>query len=484
VQPDEEQAGAPGERLRSASDGELSLTQAELVERVGWLIRLRWPASSGVVATILISRVLFDGSLPWARLLAAALSIPIYNLVFLLAWRRIRSAKSGRIERASSWLANGQIFCDLLVLSVLIHLSGGVENQFGFYFVFHMVIASILLSRTAAFVQAGAATVMFAAVAVGEYWGILEHYESPALLGEAHLAGNPTFVFAAVWVLATSLGVTVYLATSIATNLRWREQQVVDLSRRVSADAEELRLAYERLAETERAKSAYARKVAHEMRSPLAAIDSLLRAVADGLTGEVPGAAREMISRARIRAQGLLAVARDLLALAAARDVSPLSTESTVDLRAALEEVISMLVPQAEARKTALRSEIGPDVPPIRGNKDAIHELLGNLLSNAIKYSPDGAAVEIKICKEEDSVVIRVSDQGIGIAESDKERIFEEFYRAENAREFTSDGTGLGLSIVKSIVEAHGGMISVENRPEGGTTFTVRLPAGIGEAHG
>jgi len=99
------------------------------------------------------------------------------------------------------------------------------------------------------------------------------------------------------------------------------------------------------------------------------------------------------------------------------------------------------------------------------------------LISNAIKYSYDGGTVEIRVSRSGDYLKIEVADQGIGIDESEQARIFEDFYRSKDAREFTPEGTGLGLSIVKTIVDAHGGTILVDSKKGCGTTFTVFLPA-------
>ena len=476
--PSNEESSAERTACVAEPSSGLSVSEAELVERIRWLIQLRWLAFVGVTATILITSSVFDASLPWNRLLLTALLIPAYNTIFYFSWRRASRAGTERIMRASSRIANAQIACDLVALGVLIHLSGGVENAFGFYFVFHMVIASILLSPRAAYAQATFAVLIFLTVVAGEYFGILQHYNSPVRIGHHGLYTNGIYVFAASWVLISSLYITVYFATSIAARLRWREDQVMLLSERIRRDAGILQVAYDKLAETERAKSAYTRKVTHELRSPLAAIDSLLRTVADGLLGEVSDRARETIVRARNRTKALLATVSDLLTLAAARESPSPFAQSAVDLRFVLENVVSLLGAQAEARKITLSTGVFPDVPQVRGYGDGIEQILINLLSNAIKYSPDGSVVEARITRSGSNVEIEVSDSGIGIEDADKAKIFEEFYRAGNARDFTLEGTGLGLAIVKSIVDVHSGTITIESKPGTGTKFTVSLPIG------
>jgi len=463
-------------------DEELSLSQVELIERIRWLINLRWLAFAGVTATILIARVIFDSALPWRLLLATALAIPLYNLIFYLHWRHVNYDGSRHLEHTSAIQANVQILCDLAVLGALIHFSGGIENPFGFYFVFHMVIASTLLSRRAAFAQATVALAIFVLVALGEYSGLLAHYQSPIGRQISGLYSNPIAVFAATWVMATSLYATVYLATSIASRLRQREAQVTTLSREIIRRADELQISYDMLAEIDRAKSAYMRKVAHELRSPLAAIDQLLRTVLDGLQGEIPEQAREAIGRARQRTRAVLLLVADLLTLASAREARLLSQWVDVDLVLALDGVVGGLIAEAEARQVTVKTRVSDDAPLVHAHRRDVEDMLTNLIGNAIKYSYEGGVVEVSISESTGAVTIEVRDSGIGIEESDLGKVFGEFYRSDNAREFTRDGTGLGLPIVKSIVDAHGGTIDVESSPQAGTTFTVRLPVSTNEA--
>ena len=110
------------------------------------------------------------------------------------------------------------------------------------------------------------------------------------------------------------------------------------------------------------------------------------------------------------------------------------------------------------------------------GDRDAAQLIVSNLLSNAIRYTPPGGKVRIEWIYESPFSVMRVSDTGIGIPESDMKHLFTEFFRAENAKKFTGSGTGLGLTITKNIIERMGGTISVESTEGRGTTFTVRLP--------
>jgi len=438
---------------------EWTLSQAELIERVGWLIKLRWLVFAGVLLTILVAQGAFRSSLPWGLLLATTFAIAVYNTVFYFVWHR---GISNRPDRGSSALANAQISCDLLALGFLIHFSGGLENLFGFYFVFHVVIAGMLLSVRAAFAQTTLAALLFAGIVVGEYAGILPHYYSAIGVDFHGLYKDSIACFAAIWVMSTALYATAYFTTSVAATLRSREHQVVEL--------------YKRISESEKAKAAYTRKVAHELRSPLAAVESLLRVVADGLQGEIPEGVRAMISRARARTHELLALVQDLLALASARDARREGEWCDLDIGEVVDNVARLLCAQAERRNVTIGCEIASNLPKLRADREGMEQMLTNLISNAIKYSTEGGRVAIRVAELASEIVITVADTGIGIGEDDLAKVFDEFYRSRGAREHTPEGTGLGLAIVKTIVESHGGSVGVESAWGEGASFTVRIP--------
>ena len=113
----------------------------------------------------------------------------------------------------------------------------------------------------------------------------------------------------------------------------------------------------------------------------------------------------------------------------------------------------------------------------ILGNRYNIEEVISNLISNAIRYTPEEGNIEVSARMEEGYVCIQVSDSGFGIPEAEADRIFDRFYRIKNEKTRLITGTGLGLSIVKSIVEAHNGMIQVDSELDRGSAFSVFLPA-------
>jgi signal transduction histidine kinase len=132
--------------------------------------------------------------------------------------------------------------------------------------------------------------------------------------------------------------------------------------------------------------------------------------------------------------------------------------------------------PRAEVAGVEL-TLIADGVPPLSGEAARLAQVLDNLVSNSIKFTPAGGQVTVRLSARDGLVRFEISDTGIGIAEPERERLFERFFRSQSALERQIQGTGLGLYISKAIVEAHGGRIGVESVAGEGTTFVVELPA-------
>ena len=141
-----------------------------------------------------------------------------------------------------------------------------------------------------------------------------------------------------------------------------------------------------------------------------------------------------------------------------------------------MERVISSVRAGAEGKRLNIKVDLPPGPVVFWGNTDEIELLFSNLIDNSVKYTSPGGSIMVKIAEETSQIRAEVSDSGMGIAAEDTSKIFEEFYRAKNAKRIAETGTGLGLSMVKRIVETYGGQIRVRSRVGRGTTFVLNLP--------
>lgn len=243
----------------------------------------------------------------------------------------------------------------------------------------------------------------------------------------------------------------------------------------IEIQAQELLRAKKQLDELEKIKGHFMLSVAHELRSPLAAVQSYVNLILGGyISGDEIG---ETLSRVQNRLQQMLDLISDLTELARLKQAKgQLNTaadpQSPADL---LTEACDMLRDQISAKGQRLQVEI-LDRPLVVAQRDHLQSLWLNLLSNAVKYTPEGGSIAVRLQTADDRVIGTVEDTGIGISEQDLPHLFQEFFRTDQAKASGAIGTGLGLAIVKQIVELYQGEIAVRSHPGQGSCFTFSLP--------
>jgi two-component system phosphate regulon sensor histidine kinase PhoR len=228
--------------------------------------------------------------------------------------------------------------------------------------------------------------------------------------------------------------------------------------------------------ELDEMKNDFVRMVSHELRSPISAIKLQHAVILDGLAGELTDKQRELISRAQAKLQGLLELINDMLDVAKMEAGFRHFEQVPLHLPEILGEIVEFMEAKAEAQRVKLRLEAAHDLPPVMADHRGMEEVFTNLISNAINYSPSGGDVTISANMHGELLEIRVSDQGVGIEPEEVPKIFEKFYRVKSPATRQIIGTGLGLPIVKSVIEAHRGVIEVESKVGAGSTFRVLLP--------
>jgi len=614
-------------------------------------IRLRWFAALGVLVATWFASSILQIPLPTWPLYAIGACMLVYNALLRLYldrkfayprpasgydyesllrfyWRGLE--REGIAEAASfDRFVRLQLGLDWLAMVLLVHFSGGVASPLLFYFVFHLILASMLLSRRDCYLFATLAGLAIGLLVLLEYWGVIPHV-SLGLVSDT-LYESLLFVGAVLFFFTTSLYMSVYLATTLTRNLRRRDEELLRLQQQLSdaylfiqavynvtrtassslrleevlnviaqgaveamqvkactimlvgdryplvetlaawglsekylgagpidiersrylhetlakgqstiiddisgerdlqspellaaegiksilcvpltirgkaegvicvysreentfiqSDAEFLaKLAsagataienartYEALEMADRARSDFVRMLTHEFRSPLSAVQSMLRLLETGVVGPLADKQRDLVQRSQRRIAALLAMVNDLLELAAGKMEMLQGVEQAVNLSELIGQVSELMLPRAQEKGIEYTVDM-PDEPlTLLGFKDSLERAVMNLISNAIKYTPAGGWVKVKAWSGDGNIKFEVSDTGIGIPEDALPRIFTEFYRARNAKAMDVDGTGLGLVLVKDVVEQHGGRIAVKSVVDQGSTFTVTLP--------
>ncbi len=429
-------------------------------ERVLWLIKLRWLAVLGVFFTVPFATLFLKLPIKTPPILIIAVLLFLSNLAYLFLVSRAQKKEGADLSKANSKIANLQIFLDLTFLATLIHFSGGIENPFIFYFIFHMIIASILLSRKASFLQATYSVVLFSLIVFAEYLEVLPHYCLRGFV-PATLHSNILHIFGVSFVFISTIYIAVYMASSITKILRKREK-----------DLEKANLM---LNEKDRIKSEYVLRVTHDIKEHLAAIQSCIEPVTEGITGSLNEKQKDLLFRAEKRAGKLLFFVRALLEITKIKLTRELKL-AEFSFRESMKGILEDINLRAKNKNLNFNFELDPAIDKVRGVRLYIEEAILNLLANSIKYTPEGGEIYFEAKGSKDIILIKIKDTGIGIPEEDLPHIFDEFYRASNAKEKEKMGTGLGISIAKKIIEMHKGRIWVESEKNKRTVFFIELP--------
>ena len=215
--------------------------------------------------------------------------------------------------------------------------------------------------------------------------------------------------------------------------------------------------------------------VSHELRTPIAALRTFNELLQEQ-AGEDPAARTEFLESSGVQLERLDWLAQNLLELSKLDSGLVLLDLRPDDLRATVEQAVEQAGTAARRRGIRLELDLPPHPLRIRHDPVRIGQVVANLVGNAVKFTSRGGRVGVAIAPTPEGATIEVADTGVGIAPDELPRIFERFYRGTLANEARGSGSGLGLAIVRSIVDMHGGSVSVESRLGSGSTFTVALP--------
>ncbi|HSE08641.1 MAG TPA: PAS domain S-box protein [Nocardioidaceae bacterium] len=236
------------------------------------------------------------------------------------------------------------------------------------------------------------------------------------------------------------------------------------------------RAAVERLRDLDRAKSDFVSMVSHELRTPITSIVGYTEMLLDGAAGPVAPEQHRLLDAVRRNGVRLVALIEDLLTLSRIESGTFTLEKSAVDLRTVFEKAHEALEPMLVGRKLDVHFEL-PDLPvQVMGDPRQLERMIVNLLGNAVKFTDDGGRVAWSLTATTDEAHFRVADTGIGIPEGEQPALFSRFFRSTTAQERAIQGTGLGLTIVQSIVQSHGGEITIRSREHVGTDVEVVLP--------
>jgi signal transduction histidine kinase len=480
----------------------VALRERELLRRLGWLIEVRWVFVAVLAVAAWTGGSLVRADFPVARTFAVAGLVATYNAMLLAHHRLVR--RGAVPDLATSRLEAGlQIGLDLLALTALVHFGGGARSPFVGFYLFHGVVASMLLPRRSALLVGLAAFALFLVVVVLESQRILPHYPG---VGRAGLGGarpgDGTAALACLTLLATLFG-TISISCAIVQRIHRGERLLVEAREgllRKSADLEraygELRDKQRRLVETERQASlgVLVSGIAHEINNPIQFINGNMAILAEAFSDLLPlvdaqraedpglriarlevGFLREQVPvLLRDMADGaarIERIVRDLKSYAR-KDGGRLDLD--VDLNQAVQASVRLLHPQLKHLR--VEEELDLNLPHLRGNPTQLQQVVVHTLQNAadaLGRVPHGT-IRIRTRAEGNGCRVRLSIEDNGSVERPEVR------HPEATIAGSDEGAGpgpLGLAIACGIVQQHHGRVEIEAHAGRGTALHFVLPA-------
>ncbi|MDD5040295.1 MAG: HAMP domain-containing sensor histidine kinase [Patescibacteria group bacterium] len=451
----------------------LRLGKEEKLKRLRWSVAVRYIMIT-VVCLISLLCYEFGFQFDLIGILIAATIAFIFNLTSSLVYSTIYYPKF--------WPYIG-IFLDMIIISVIVHATGGIESVFLPLYILQLVGTNVHFSRIAGPLNLVFGGIVFTTIVVLEYRGILPH-NAVGVLRET-LYRNETYLFAVSITTLCLMGISTYRSGYVVRSLGTVEDELLKANQELARLNKIYSKVNRRLKEVDQMKTEFISVASHQMRTPLSATKWVLKMILDGDLGPLNDQQREMIGKGYETNERMIFLINDLL------NVSRIE-EGRFQYRfvhMSLEEVIEsvrqeMMNVYAKRNIKLVYHKSGEPLPRVNIDPQKIHLVIQNLLDNAVKYTQSGGKVTTTLWAEENRVVCSIADNGVGIPPSQQGRIFSKFFRADNVIRMQTDGSGLGLFIVKNIIEKHRGEVWFESAEGKGTTFFFSLPIQQAENRG
>ena len=425
-----------------------------------WFVRIRWIALFILVISTYIVRYLFGISIQEIPILILSVILLSLNILHNLILRRIPGKGSSGVIQKIKKEIHFQIVTDLVILTLIIHYSGGIENPLILFYFFHMIIASSIFSTLTSYFYVIFTLILASLLALLECYSVIPHYPLEGFI-------NHDLYKDGLYVFGTGL---VFTCTSVL---------VVSLSHMIiyrSIKSEETFVKTNiELENKDKLKNEYVLRVTHDIKGHIAAILSCIDVIRSGIAGPLNDVQKEFSDRAYERTEMLSTFIKNLLNLTSKRLKNDNEFEEFL-LRDVINKVLVPVQILARDKSIDFNFSFDNSVQKITGNPFTIEELYSNLLLNAVKYTPPKGRISFTVRNQQDHIISEISDSGIGIPKEELSKVFDEFYRGSNVPKDIKTGSGLGLSIAKQIVESHKGKISVSSEPGVWTKFTIILP--------
>ena len=476
--------------------------EAALLVRLRVFVNMRWLAIIGVVIATVVASLVFHIGFPTVPVYIVCVFVALYNAVFFFQARNLKNEPPGQIMRRAITYSNLHIVLDLITITILIHFTGGIENPFIFYFVFHAIAASISLHYRTTYTLATLALALVLLVVGLEYAGWIPHYNLQGF-ADPDLYRKASYVLPVLVAFSTVLFGATYLTTAISGQLKKRQREVVQLGaqlleekteevarekemqeklskayQELSQSLQQLKESQEQLIQAEKLSSLgqLAASIAHEVNNPLSGVLVYTQLLEKKIKGD--GVAKEIALEYLSKMEAELNRSTKLIGnlLDFARQSPP--SFHQIDVNEVVNRSLDLAAHTAKMQQVQVIKELMPSLPEITADFDQLQQVCTNLILNAIQAMPDGGTLTLRTSLDNDYLKIEVSDTGYGISPENMRKLFTPFFTTKHAVK----GVGLGLAVSYGIIQRHHGKIEVQSKEKAGTTFTIYLPQKIGES--
>ena len=442
------------------------LPKHSLIKYALWFCYLRWIVigTLGLYGAIGISPLNLEnygmkGETFWALVVSGILVLT--NVFFHLHIRlTLKSATSSGII-LNLWL---QVISDLLILTFVVHFVGSLDTHIPYVYLFHIVLACIFFPPRKSLMVTLIATGFYLICVLLETTNVifLDGIFLDSTLRQ-HISQNPVILITSVTSVLAIWFIVWYFASHLSAIVRERNRQ--------------LAISLRRLTQMQDERKRHMLRTTHELKAPFAAIHANTQLLLDGYCGELTQEAKDILKRIAERSRRLALAIQEMLQISNLSSISEHSNLSWAksDISKILQDCIKQIQQIAQENAITIEAKLQPAEAVVV--EEHIKMLFQNLLSNSVQYSHKGGKVQVSCYKNSlNETELFIQDHGIGIKPEKISRIFDEYYRTEEATQHNKGSTGLGLAIVRHIAITHNIRIKVESEPDVGTKFTLRFP--------
>lgn len=391
--------------------------------------------------------------------------ILIYNLlIHLLRYK----AGYGNAKFNKMHLSLLQMILDLIMLTVLVYYTGGINSPLHLFYIFHMIIGSLILPGFVIYSICVLVILIYGLIIFAQQSNLIYDYTIQSLYLNGFEKHTWNYVIVNLSVFSVMMLISVMLANKIARQLYLREQELFE--------------SLKKLEELETEKQNYIIGIVHELKSPIVAVQSLLDLILNNYLGPVSDLVNEKLMRARKRTEESLLMINNILRISKLK-LLKLTTNEEINI---LEIVRSI---NEKASEILLNKKIESEIIDnrtyknlLKGDRVLMELALSNIYNNAIKYTNEKGRVIIKLEDTDLELIIKVCDNGVGIPKTELDKVKNQFYRASNIKNKEYEGTGMGLSLVSEIIQKMNGYFELQSPSEigdekhPGTCVIIKIP--------